>query len=76
MPTATTRPTALVAPVRPLRLALDVGNTTGKLAFATGRAPRLRTMRARALARLAREIAAAKARPRKPASGSRPTRPS
>jgi hypothetical protein len=64
MPTATTRPTALVAPVRTLHLALDLGNTTWKLAFATGHAhaPRLRTIPARDLAQLAAEIAAAKAR--------------
>jgi transposase len=47
-----------------LHLALDLGNTTWKLAFATGHAhaPRVRTMPARDLAQLAREIAAAKAR--------------
>ena len=64
MPTATTRPIALVAPVRTLHLALDLGNTTWKLAFATGHAhaPRLRTIPARDLAQLAVEIAAAQAR--------------
>lgn len=61
MPTATTRPTS-AAPT--LHLALDLGNTTWKLAFATGHthAPRLRTMPARDLAQLAAEIAAAKVR--------------
>ena len=61
MPTATTRSTI---PVLTLHLALDLGNTTWKLAFATGHAhaPRLRTIPARDLAQLATEIAAAKAR--------------
>jgi len=61
MPTATTRSNDS-APT--LHLALDLGNTTWKLAFATGHAhaPRLRTMPARDLAQLAAEIAAAKAR--------------
>jgi len=61
MPTATTRSRVLVPT---LHLAFDLGNTTWKLAFATGHAhaPRLRTMPARDLAQLAREIAAAKAR--------------
>jgi len=47
-----------------LHLALDLGNTTWKLAFATGHAhaPRLRPTPARNLAQLAAEIAAAKAR--------------
>jgi transposase len=47
-----------------LHLALDLGNTTWKLAFATtiAHAPRLRTMPARALAQLADELAAAKRR--------------
>jgi hypothetical protein len=47
-----------------LHLALDLGNTTWKLAFATSiaHAPRVRTMPARDLAQLACEIAAAKAR--------------
>jgi transposase len=47
-----------------LHLALDLGNTTWKLAFATGHAhaPRLRTIPARDLAQLAREIATAKRR--------------
>jgi transposase len=45
-----------------LHLALDLGNTQWKLAFATGHthAPRLRTMPARDLAQLAAELAAAK----------------
>ena len=61
MPTAATRSTL---PVSTLHLALDLGNTTWKLAFATSHvhAPRLRTMPARDLAQLATEIAAAKAR--------------
>jgi transposase len=47
-----------------LHLALDLGNTTWKLAFATSHAhaPRLRTIPARDLAQLAAEIAAARAR--------------
>lgn len=63
MPTAATRPTGAL-PVPTLHLALDLGNTTWKLAFATGvaHAPRLRSVPARDLAQLAREIAAAKAR--------------
>ncbi len=67
MPTVTTRP--IVPPPLPrpgptLHLALDLGNTTWKLAFATtiAHAPRLRTMPARALAQLADELAAAKRR--------------
>ena len=61
MPTATTRSTL---PVSTLHFALDLGNTTWKLAFATGHvhAPRLRTLPARDLAQLAAEVAAAKAR--------------
>jgi transposase len=61
MPTATTR-SSDTTPT--LHLAPDLGNTTWKLAFATGHAhaPRLRTMPARDLAQLAAEIAAAKAR--------------
>jgi len=61
MPTTTTRSTASVPT---LHLALDLGNTTWKLAFATGHAhaPRLRPTPARNLAQLAAEIAAAKAR--------------
>ena len=61
MPTATTRSTLLVPT---LHLALDLGNTTWKAAFATGHAhaPRLRTIPARDLAQLAREIVTAKAR--------------
>jgi transposase len=67
MPTATTRsivPVPLAQSVPTLHLALDLGNTTWKLAFATGHAhaPRLRTTPARDLAQLAAEIAAAKAR--------------
>lgn len=64
MPTATTRSSEPVLSAPTLHLALDLGNTTWKLAFATGhaRAPRLRTIPARDLARLAAEIAAAKAR--------------
>jgi transposase len=69
MPTVTTRPTAPVPPSLPrpeptLHLALDLGNTTWKLAFATTirHAPRLRTMPARALPQLADELAAAKRR--------------
>ena len=63
MPTATTRPIAL-RPVPTLHLALDLGNSTWKLAFATGvaHAPRLRTATARDLPALDAEIAAAKAR--------------
>ena len=61
MPTATTRSMLLVPT---LHLALDLGNTTWKLAFATSHvhAPRLRSIPARDLTQLAREIAAAKAR--------------
>ena len=61
MPTATTR-SMVSAPT--LHLALDLGNTTWKLAFATGHAhaPRLRTVPARDLTQLAHEIGAAKAR--------------
>lgn len=61
MPTATTRP---IVPAPTLHLALDLGNTTWKLAFATSiaAAPRLRTVPARDLTQLAAEIAAAKAR--------------
>ena len=61
MPTATTRS---IAPIPTLHLALDLGNRTWKLAFATSHAhaPRLRTMPARDLTQLAAEIAAAQAR--------------
>lgn len=70
MPTATTHPTVpahLPVPTRTvptLHLALDLGNTTWKLAFATtiAHAPRLRTIPARDLAQFAAEIAAAKVR--------------
>ena len=64
MPTATTRSMGSALPTPTLHLALDLGNTTWKLACATSHAPapRLRTMPARDLAQLAREIAAAKAR--------------
>lgn len=60
MPTAAARS---AQPARTLHLALDLGNRTWKLAFATGVAPvpRLRTMPARELAQLDAEIAAAKA---------------
>ena len=70
MPTATTRSSS-AAPT--LHLALDLGNTTWKLAFATSHAhaPRLRTMPARDLTQLAAEIAAAKARFGLPAGGPR-----
>ena len=64
MPTLTTTPAAPATARSTLHLALDLGNTTWQLAFATtiAHAPRLRTMPARDLAALAREIAAAKAR--------------
>ena len=59
MPTATTRPTTST-----LHLALDLGNTTWHLAFASGlaHAPRLRTVPARDLRALATEIATARRR--------------
>jgi transposase len=61
MPTAATRSIVFVPT---LHLALDLGNRLWKLAFATSIAymPRLRTVPARDLAALEREIAAAKAR--------------
>ena len=57
MPTATTRSMVPAQLVPTLHLALDLGNTTWKLAFATSHAhmPRLRAMPARDLARLTRE---------------------
>ena len=63
-PTATTRSTHATISIPTLHLALDLGNTTWKLAFATGHAhaPRLRTIPARDLTQLAAEIAAARAR--------------
>jgi transposase len=63
MPTMTTRST--VALHETLLLALDLGNTTWKLAFRVGgpaQLPRTRTTPARDLALLQREIAAAKRR--------------
>ena len=54
MPTAATRPTVPArVPAPTLHLALDLGNTTWKLALATSiaHAPRLRTVPARDLAR-------------------------
>ncbi len=64
MPTATTRPTPASATARTLHLALDLGNTTWKLAFATtvAHAPRLRTIPARDLRELGVEVAAARTR--------------
>jgi transposase len=64
MPTATTRSNPAITPVPTLHLALDLGNTTWQCAFAPSlaHAPRLRTVPARDLARLAAEIAAAKTR--------------
>ena len=65
MPTAATRPTVPArVPAPTLHLALDLGNTTWKLALATSiaHAPRLRTVPARDLAQLAAELAAAKQR--------------
>lgn len=59
MPTMTTRP------ANTLLLALDLGNTTWKLGFRAGgpaQPPRLRTIAARDLAALTRELAAAKRR--------------
>lgn len=63
MPTVPTRPTPASA-ARTLHLALDLGNSTWKLAFATtvAHAPRLRTVPARDLAQLGVEVAAARAR--------------
>lgn len=60
MPTLTTRPLA-----ETLLLALDLGNKTWKLGFTAGgpaAPPRIRTMPARDLARLCKEINAARAR--------------
>jgi transposase len=62
MPTMTTHP---IAPSETLLLALDLGNTTWKLAFRVGgpaQPPRIRTVPARDLPALQREIAAAKRR--------------
>jgi len=61
MSTAATRSTQ---PARTLHLALDLGNRTWKLAFATSiaHAPRLRTIPARELTQLDAEIVAAQAR--------------
>ena len=61
MPTATTRP---IVSVPTLHVALDLGNTTWKLAAATGpaHAPRLRTLPARDPPAFDAEITAAKAR--------------
>lgn len=62
MPTMTTRPSDTP---NTLLLALDVGNTTWKLGFRAGGAaqpPRVRTMPARDLGALGREIGAAKQR--------------
>jgi transposase len=63
MPTAPTRSIVLAQSVPTLHLALDLGNTTWKLAFGPtiAHAPRLRATPARDLARLETEIAAAKA---------------
>lgn len=64
MPTPTSQPTGHATARPTLHLALDLGNTSWKLAFATtvAHAPRLRTMPARDLAQLGAEIAAAKQR--------------
>jgi transposase len=64
MPTATTRREWIPAAAETLYLALDLGNRIWKLAFTTGAAqpPRVRTIAARDLALLEREIAAARAR--------------
>jgi len=62
MPTMTTRPSDTP---ETLLLALDLGNTTWKLGFRSGgpaQPPRVRTMPARDLAALQREVAAAKQR--------------
>jgi len=61
MSTAATRSTQ---PARTLHLALDLGNRTWKLAFATSiaHAPRLRTIPARDLTQVDAEVTAAKAR--------------
>ncbi|HEX6049948.1 MAG TPA: IS110 family transposase [Gemmatimonadaceae bacterium] len=59
-----TAATGSTQPTRTLHLALDLGNRTWKLAFATSiaHAPRLRTIPARDLTQLDAEVAAAKAR--------------
>jgi transposase len=64
MPTATTRREWIPAAADTLYLAIDLGNRIWKLAFTTGAAqpPRIRTIAARDLAQLEREIAAARAR--------------
>jgi transposase len=64
MPTATARREWIPATADTLYLAFDLGNRIWKLAFTTAAAqpPRIRTVVARDLAQLAREIAAARAR--------------
>src|SRR6266545_474614 len=64
MPTATTRHEWIPAAADTLYLAFDLGNRMWKLAFTIGAAqpPRIRTIPARDLSRLASEIATAKAR--------------
>jgi transposase len=64
MPTATTRRAWIPAAADTLYLAFDLGNRIWKLAFTSGAAqpPRIRTITARDLAQLEREIAAARAR--------------
>src|SRR5947207_9846457 len=62
MPTMTTRPDA---PVETLLLALDLGNTTWKVGLRVGgpaQPPRIRTIPARDIMALDREIVAAKRR--------------
>lgn len=64
MPTATTRREWILVAADTLYLAFDLGNRTWKLAFTTGagQSPRIRTIAARDLAELEREIVAARAR--------------
>jgi transposase len=64
MPTATTRREWIPVAADTLYLAFDLGNRIWKLAFTTNTAqpPRIRTMPARDLERLKREIAGARAR--------------
>src|SRR2546430_16492193 len=64
MPTATTRREWIPVAADTLYLAFDLGNRIWKLAFTTNAAqpPRIRTMPARDLERLKREIAGARAR--------------
>jgi transposase len=64
MPTATTRREWIPVAADTLYVAFDLGNRIWKLAFTTNAAhpPRIRTMPARDLERLEREIAAARAR--------------